>query len=65
MVTSPSSKGTDMTKIQIILLGSGGELDRQIIDVRDDSAEISREIMEAIDAWPLMPGDIIKIVEVS
>lgn len=55
------------TKIQIILYGTGGELDRQIIDVRDgnDSAEVSHEIMEAIEVWPLMPGDTIKIGEVS
>ena len=55
-------------KIRIILRGKyGSEMDRQDIDVRDDddSAEVSHEIIEAIEAWTLAPGDTIKIVEVS
>lgn len=53
-------------QVQIILSGSGGELDRQTIDVGDnDSAEVSNDIMGAIEAWTLAPGDTIKIVEVA
>jgi hypothetical protein len=52
-------------KIKIILSGSGGELGRQTIDVRDDddSAEVSNQIFDAIEAWVLSPGDTIKIME--
>ena len=52
-------------KIEIVLTGTGGELDRQTIEVRDDddSAEISHEIFAAIEAWVLSPGDTITIRE--
>ena len=47
-------------KIQIVLNGQGGELDRQIIDVADDdSAEISEHIHEAMNAWILDPPAIV------
>jgi hypothetical protein len=54
-------------KIRIVLCNSGGELDRQIIDVGDDdgTTNISCEVKEAIETWTLRPGDTIKIVEVS
>jgi hypothetical protein len=60
----PKRRGLIM-KIQIVLNGTGGELDRQTIDVRDDddSAEISHQILEAIEAWVLSPGDTITIKE--
>jgi len=56
-----------MQKIRIILsTTTGGELDRQKIDVHDDddTAEISHAIIEALEAWTLSPGDIIRIEEV-
>ena len=51
-------------KIILTLNGSGGELDRQTIDVCDDDiTEASEQIHEAMKAWVLAPGDTIKIVE--
>jgi hypothetical protein len=51
-------------KIKIVLSGSGGELDRQTIDVRDDdSAEVSEQIHDAMETWVLSPGDTITIIE--
>ena len=54
-------------KIEIKLTGSGGELDRQVININDedDSAEISEQIHDAFDAWVLSPGDTITIREVQ
>lgn len=51
-------------KIRIILSNNDGG-DQQVIDVRDDNGEMSHKIIEAIKAWSLVPGDTIKIVEVS
>jgi dihydrodipicolinate reductase len=52
-------------KIRIVLRGPGGELGRQVIEVRDDddSAEVSNQIQDAIEAWVLAPGDTIAITE--
>lgn len=53
-------------KIEIILNGKGGELDRQTITVNDDdSAEVSHAIYDAIEAWTLSPGDTIVINELE
>lgn len=51
----------------IVLNGSGGELDRQTIKIRDDipGDEVSDQIKEAIWAWQLSPGDTIVITEVE
>ena len=52
--------------IQIRLIGQGGELDRQSIDVSDDdSAEVSEHIHEAMACWVLSPGDTIIITETA
>lgn len=54
-------------KIQIILTGTGGELDRQTIEVSAPVAGADRtsiDIHEALKAWELAPGDTITIVEV-
>jgi hypothetical protein len=53
-------------KIRIMLIGPGGELDRQYLDLHedDDSAEISTAIVAALEAWTLAPGDTITIKEV-
>jgi hypothetical protein len=56
---------TDMV-IQIRLVGAGGELDKQTIDVSDDdSAEVSEHIHEAMACWVLSPGDTIIITETA
>ena len=53
-------------KIRIIMsTETGGELDRQTIDVLDDdSAEVSERIIEALGCWVLAAGDTIRIEEV-
>ena len=53
-------------KIQLVLNGLGGELDRQTIDVSDNdsSAEVSEQIHDAMQAWVLSPGDTIVITTV-
>ena len=49
-------------KVRIVLNGTGGELDRQTINVNDnDSAEVSEQIHDVINAWVLSPGDTIVI----
>lgn len=50
-------------QITIRLTGTGGELDRQTINVddEDDSAEVSEQIHDAIQTWVLSPGDTITI----
>lgn len=55
-------------KIEIILLGAGGVLDRQTIEVKAPVAGADRtsiDIHEALKAWELAPGDTITIREVS
>lgn len=53
-----------MTKIAIVLFGSGGELDRRQIEVRpdqDESAVIGNAVISCIEDWTLSPGDTISI----
>ena len=57
-------------KIQIVLNGLGGELDRQTIETRppmigSKADADSDAILETMKAWTLAPGDTIKIVEVE
>ena len=54
--------------IRIILVGSGGELDRQTIQVNPNAkTDVADGIYDAIGAWKdtLAPGDTIRIVEVE
>jgi hypothetical protein len=51
-------------KIRIVLRGSGGELDRQVIEVPDgNDGETSSQILDALETWTLGPGDTIEITE--
>jgi hypothetical protein len=55
-------------KVQIILIGSGGELDRQTIEANENaSTDVSDAIHDALKCWMLGPGDCIciRIVEVE
>ncbi len=53
-----------MTKIAIVLLGTGGELDRREIVIRpdqDESAVINNAVMSCVEDWILSAGDVIRI----
>ena len=53
-------------KVQIIFSTiTGGQLDRQTIEVPDPNSGVSEAIFQAMEAWILGPGDIIKIIEVE
>lgn len=55
----------DLT-VDLVLYGRGGELDRQTVQVFEDCGEtISSQLIEALKAWTLAPGDTIRIVEAS
>jgi hypothetical protein len=59
-----ASYATSTTKIAIILVGGGGELDRKEIEIRsdqDESAVIGNSVVAAVDEWTLSPGDTIHI----
>ncbi len=54
--------------LRIILLGPGGELDRQTIQVNpNDRDDLANDIYDALSVWKdtLAAGDIIRIVEVE
>jgi hypothetical protein len=56
-------------KVQIILIGSGGELDRQTIEANENASidVLDVAIQNALKCWMLGPGDCIciRIVEVE
>ena len=55
-------------EIRLVLIGSGGELDRRVImydTEKQDEAEVIHHVLsKAIGNWTLSVGDTIKIVEV-
>lgn len=53
-------------RVDIVLTGKGGELDRKTVELDDDEDAIgAMEFQEVIAGWTLCPGDTISIVEVT
>ena len=66
LITDEAKEGE--MKIRIILSNLGGEMDRQTIEAREPEHGAERtsiDIIQALKAWTLAPGDTITIQEVG
>jgi hypothetical protein len=58
--------GAQIKKYEITLCNRAGEIDRQVIDVPDNTEpwQLTHYVCEALKCWALADGDVIRILAV-